>query len=281
VYAPLMSIVIEHPAYDGAPARDLSILPLPGTERLMHNAGLIMRRISDGVTLFFDSEKTDALEAYGRDLADPFTLVFRLVSENPFFENFTELPGDRQGRIVFLESGRKQEDGVFPLTKGEALASADLQDKEAENIQPLLAQAGTPLLGLVAVAPLQGMDLSGLPGHRTYRIRFRGRKSIWKYLLLGKFSDTAFSVVDLDGEVTFSRKADETLPDSRKAGVAESDTPLPLVGKGTFRFQLRRENGKSERVMVPRLPLAPLDRINMRTTPDQKTEFFSEIFINP
>ena len=296
-FFPLATIRIEHSFYEGAPTGDLFVLPLAQTERVLQNAGLIIRNNPDGITLFYDRQKRETLAAFARD--GEFTLYFKLVSTNPLFENFTELPGRREEALVFLTSARKVETGIWSLTREKFLGPRDLELDlaDADDLASLTARAGirdrmTPLpICLAAVSPLEGGTGQEDPEHRVYLIRFRRRQCIWKYLLLGKFAEPDFSVVDLDGRVNFSRKPDEPMTAGgsvgsrpagcRFAGVVESDTPLPLGGPDAFRFQLRKENGKSERIMVPRLPLAPLDRINMRVTPDNTKEFFSEIFINP
>lgn len=282
-YSPLLRIGIKHGYYQDAPARDLEFIPTQTCERLMANAGLILKKDGDRVSLFFDEDHSDALQLYAEDRSTPLIFNFKLVSKNPIFQNFTQLPNFPTGDIGFLSSEKavQQSGGTYSLTHELGFSTSDSISLTSKEIQAMLSRPEQliPPLCIVSIYPLAAAE--PLVEEKLYELVFAQRRTIWKYYLLGKYADTDLSVVDLDTKISFVQKDDEVLPGGQRARVLETTTPIPLTQVQSRRFQLRRKNGQSSSILVKQLPGASPDQVGIRTDQSNQKEFISEIFINP
>ncbi len=282
-YSPLLRIGIKHGYYQDSPARDLEFIPTQACERLMANAGIILRKDGDRVSLFFDEDHSDALQLYADDPLSPLVFNFKLVSKNSIFQNFTQLPNFPSGDIGFLSSEKavQQSGGIYSLTHEPGFSTSDSISLTSKEIQAMLSRPEQliPPLCIVAIYPLEAAEL--LVEEKIYELAFARRRTIWKYYLLGKYADTDLSVVDLDRKVSFVQKDNEVLPGGQRARVFESATPMALTQVQNRRFQLRRKNGQSSSILVKQLPGASPDQVGIRTDQNNQEESISEIFINP
>lgn len=282
-YSPLLRIGIKHGYYRNAPAQDLDFIPTQTCERLMTNAGIILRIDRDRVSLFFDEGHSDALQLYAADPLFPLVFNFKLVSKNPIFQNFTQLPSFPSEEIGFLTSKKaiQQSGGTYSLTHEPEFSTSDSISLTSKEIQAMLSRTEhlIPPLCIVSIYPLEAAE--PLLEEKRYELAFAQRRTIWKYYLLGKYADTDLAIADLDTKIGFVQKDDEVLPGGQRTRVFESSIPIPLAQVQGRRFQLRRKNGQSSSILVKQLPGASPDQVDIRVDQKNQKEFISEIFINP
>ncbi|SDU58225.1 hypothetical protein [Desulfobacula phenolica] len=258
-YKLLFRILVKHEYYSGSPAGDLEFLPTHACEKIMNNSGLILKKEAEGISMFFDETRTEALTLYAADPFDPLLLNFKVYSKNPLFENFTGLPSFTQKNILFFNSEK-------------ALL---------EPILPFLTRSDKVIRPLCVISIHFGAESGSLFNSRSYYLKFPVRKTFWKYYLLGKYTKETLSIVDLDNKIIFTQKDNALIPGNRKALVFESDKPIPLTQMPLCRFQLKKQTATISRILVKRLPVASPNQTNKRMNKENKKEYVSEIFINP
>ena len=121
------------------------------------------------------------------------------------------------------------------------------------------------------------IDLDAQQG--TLTRYFDNRRTYWKYYVLGPLAAKAVTVVDPERQWIFDQVATDPIVGDRPSVAFISDASIPLQEVSDRKFQLKHIAGKREKVMIQRLPVAPVDRVH-RGTSKRGEAMISEIFIH-
>ncbi len=281
-YKLLFRILIGHGYYSTAFAWELEFCLSATSQKIMNNAGLILKKETNGICMFFNEARVDILNLYAVDPFEPLSFDFKVFSRNPEFENFTDLPFLKENILFFCsKTAPIQTRGDYRLTRDVYVSQSDLKSMDSKNIQSILTRSER-LIRPLCIISIHPQATSGSSFDSTvYFLEFNARKTIWKYYLLGKYTKERVSIVDLENKIMFTQKDNERVSGNNDALVFESDKAIPLTQVPLCRFQLRKQNASASRTLVKTLPAPSPDYINRRMNKENKKEYVSEIFINP
>jgi len=286
-YSPLFRLKIEHSYFSDGLCPALKLVPTPGTAKIIGNSGLVAKNVRHEFHVFFDATKTDILRSFAADSGVPFSLVFEAISNDPLFGNYTETRVNKSGSILYFESqGTSADaDGRYRLHSEESVGEIDF--RETDSALPLSESGcvdGHFARVFVLNINISERDVDALIAHsasavKDYFIKFQGRRSIWKYYLLGDLANEKFYVDDRDKQIEFISSGEITLPNERVAQSFRSRTPLPLFDRSKFHFQLKDGNSGGSKVLIKRLPVASPSQVSKEIIDGSET-LVSEMFIN-
>lgn len=285
-YQLLFRIDVEHAFFSDGLWRDVRFVPSYDTEALIHRTGLLVRKTDNGVEVYFDESRAEALQLSLEDYGGAFSFGFRAFVDDRSAANYTDcLVGDA-GTLPFFESGQGvREDGRIRLHAGEYVSTQDAFPLDAEALSTLLTArdlAVSPGFAVqITVKPKRGERLVDLrsTGPTHYLIRFAARKTYWTYYLLGDFAVDTASIVDLDNDVGFDPPEAIALSDKRPALAFRSKVALPLRQHSTCRFQLRETGSGRNKVLIKRLPVAAANGLHRHQVKGEEIPV-SEIYVN-
>lgn len=127
-YEPIFDVLFEHSYYADGQSADFAVAPSADTLKTMRNLGLVIKPLRAGFRVFckLNTRVGDDTTFYSAARFDvPFSLVFKLVSANAWFDNFTSLPTARSPKQAYYFSNRVQVSGADAgnLLLGEAESS--------------------------------------------------------------------------------------------------------------------------------------------------------------
>ncbi|HEY4319222.1 MAG TPA: hypothetical protein VGN04_16600 [Herbaspirillum sp.] len=293
-YSPLFSVDVEHAFWEGPAPAALTCVPTPQTADWMRRRDVLMRPQRNGVALFCEASRR-------RMLLDDCTpgevlLAFKWYARDTLFSQYTLPLAPTPDSLPYLRSGAAVEDGSEASAGHDRrrLHAGEFVDAEAMQAMtaPLLARhldASDLLRKPVLVAEIDPAD--HVVGHTAagqdaaeeanvdYRVRFSARKSVWKYYFIDAAGEDQLAVVDLDETVRFVAAEPEVLPGNRRALVFMSDSEIDMQQKYPQRFQLRRQGGMGEQVLIRRLPNADVSKVTQEMI-GSRAALVSEIYIN-
>lgn len=286
-YHPLVSIAVEHMFYSPAPCRGLKFVPTSDTSITINKIGLLTRNTSNGISVFYDEHTTGILQGYVDDSDDPLILTFKVFSKNPLFENFTERPIHQKNAILYFDNrGMKtQTSGKQRLHDEEYVSSINFKNMDAPWLENILDIKDRHLRPIFIVRLFMSKYYNNLLDKhlnvisRKYYLKFKSRKTFWKYYMLGLMAQKNSYIADLNEAIKFEFTGKEILSDNRTALTFRSEKPIPMRDTFSYRFQLKESGARGEKVLIRRLPMASENQIN-REIIEGKEAVVSEIYIN-
>lgn len=287
-YDSLLDIQATHDYFADQICRPLDWVPAAATRQTMDNLGMLLRRRPGGVALYFDQSQSEALSLFAaQSEAGQSSFYFKLYSTDPFFVNYTDLPEVKAGMFLCLDSATAKADGSGGLRLHKSAFVSE------QSLMPLvdLADArvltrhdrGSPPLCVVRIR-LVGkkgcpLDPGGGIHPQSYRICFSRRSTFWKYYITGALAKKKVSIQDKGDQWVFDAAPSGNVALSQPVSAFMSKKPIPLAQAPNFHFQLRLHAVKAGKVMINRLPSAPVNILH-REKRGAKEILVSEIFIN-
>jgi hypothetical protein len=254
----------------------------------MDNLGMLFRTHAGGMTVFFDPARQEAVSLFSAQV-EPWqdSFFFKLYSKDPFFMNYTDLPQTGNDRVIFLDSTKAQsnDDGSLRLHKSAFVNETSIINLSDIGDTPILDRSdrGSPPLCVlricVAGEKACPVDPKGRIRALSFCINFHCQQTYWKYYVTGSLAGKKISIRDKTEQWSFGHSSSMDLPDSRPTVAFISNKPIPLVERPQTDFQLRLHTPKAEKVMISRLPAAPVNILH-REKRGTKEILVSEIFIN-
>jgi hypothetical protein len=276
MYLPLFDIEVKHQFFTSGMHRTFTVSPTVRTEALAAQLGVSSQQTPDGIRVFYESRRLEALQ---RDAGNPesaLPLGFKLDTPDHLFARYTEpiCPGGSlfyfDQRCAQVESSERSR-----LHCGAQVSEHEVEPLQSPRVDELLEQTeqATPPLGVIRIS------LSPPDGLRTYSIRFAARKTFWTYYLLGSFARDGLYMQDAKGETEFDSRGEVTLPGNRVARAFRTTWMLPLQDRYHNRFQIIDPDAEGDRVLMARMPGAAVRQtyLERRNGTDVAG---SEIFIN-
>jgi len=275
-YREWFRVTIEH-AYHGAGGfGGWRVLPGAQAARLLDSAGAVLRQVAGGFAVFAPGARLALLPERAEDGA-PLALRFHLFVDDPLFATYTA-PAAPPGQVLLADSrdALRERSGAWRLHAHERLdASALAPLAGADDLPP--ARLPSPRRAALQLRIEPGIP-AGQADATRYLVRFDAAASHWKYVLQGALAGRSLSIVDADGEVSFTRLPDDALA-PQLAAVFLSDRALGLRARSARRFELRERAAFGDKVLMKRLPVACAG-IRQKAEVDGHAVLVSEIFVN-
>lgn len=301
-YAPLLEITVTHAYYADGRCRGLRFKPTVDTAAWLREIDGLSRETGSGLLVLGDPSRL------GIATANPLGLGWALHCEDAGFAAVTEgLPAPGAGQrvqrtgdsnaagaadleppggelMLFRLPADVDKVGERPLHAGARAGTRDLWPLVWPTVSSQLgaAQRRWPPLALVQVPAPAADDAAA--GRTRYSIQFAARAPVWKYCLVGDWSDDSLEVVASSGglpvarsESPFREEQAQSLPDGRRVRAFLSAQGIELRERPERRFELR--NAADKRVLLERLPAAGAEHFAFESSGD-KRELVSEIYVH-
>lgn len=286
-YSPLFSLGIEHGFFSDGLCRALSFVPTPQTEMVIGKSGLLIRKTMNGLRVFYDETRYDALLSYASVSDEPLTLEFKAFASDPLFANYTEPSVYKDGSILYFSNRDAEADseGKARLHREEFVSAADFEELSSPLLEGVISHRDSlsnPILVIsigLSEDEVASLKQASKPSAKKYYVSFQAEQTIWKYYLLGDLAKADFYVNDREEQIEFVPEGETFLADNRLALSFRSKTLLPFRERSNYHFQLRDKNSGGGRVLIRRLPVASPGQISRETIDGAKT-LVSEMFIN-
>jgi hypothetical protein len=104
-FKPFIKMAVEHEYYSPGEDNEMYFLPTSRTVNLLNKMSMMLRHKEGVLNVLFDTSKTELLyhrllQTEDKDLK----LSFLLFSKNPYFINFTDVPVDIQGKVLYCSN---------------------------------------------------------------------------------------------------------------------------------------------------------------------------------
>jgi len=276
MYLPFFDLEVRHQFFTSGMHRTFTVTPTVRTEALAETLGVSSRQTPDGIRVFYESRRLEALQRYADRSEAALHLGFKLHTADHLFERYTE-PRCPDGSLFYFDQRCAQEESpeTSRLHRDAQVSEHAIETLESPPVNELLepTERMPPPLGLIH------MSLAPLERPRTYSIRFAARKTLWTYYLLGSFARDGLYMEDAKGETDFDALGEVTLPGNRVARAFRTTSMLPLQDRYHNRFQIIDPDATGDRVLMARMPGAQV-RQTYQERLNGMDVAVSEIFIN-
>lgn len=281
-YQPLFSVSVKHMYFSDGLWKGLDFSPIPGTMKVLDGAGMVFRQTRNGISVFFDDAKTEALRLYARDADGTLRFSFKVWARDRSFANYTAASGGKENAILcFSNRGAsgEVEVGKASLSKGEFVSEDDFEEISALVAENVLDPADRSMPPDFVVSIFIEAEKAGGLSPQDFSISFDARQSYWKYSLLGKMNRAQPYIVDLDNRVEFEFCGEAMVAGRRPAKVFLSKEMIPVLERSSYRFQLREPGEGTAKILIKRLPVASEGRLGMEVI-NGKRVVVAESFVN-
>ena len=292
-YLPFLDINVGHSYFQTQQCKYLKFVVTAASLRMMNNAGLIYHGRDNGISIFADKSKLEALNLYAQDSDEPFELQFKVFSSDPYFSFYTQ-PGHLSGQGILyfshILSGQSQMDKTLLNDNGTIKLHRDdwVTEKDYSAIPELTAKGlidskdmlNPPYFIISIVISVQAVeDFSTGNSAPVFQVTFNSQENIWKYYLMSQVLSTKLSIVDIEEKIDFEPCGVEVLSSGKAAMTFRTLSPLPLQEKSPYHFQLQSTEESISKVLIKRLPVATASQRHQAVIDGNGVEL-SEIYIN-
>jgi hypothetical protein len=259
-YQEILSIHLLHEYYENGQCKNMKILPDANTQKWMTSTGVLFRQTENVGRLYIPDSFSlaDAIDEAPED----FQLRFDCISTDSLFLNFTEMPIDAIGTLVFtnefLESAEE--------------APIELTGTFHANTNPSQPVA-TILLDLTELESLQ----ENSPVH--YSVQFKSREVAWVYYIVNASDSFKADQFKLDGPESdlFNGPFPATLQNGTNAVSFDSgDNLIPFQERSSIVLNL--SDPLTNQILISRLPTARPESLQSKTV-EGKRKIYSAIYI--
>lgn len=256
-YKRLFELRINHAYFKNEDCSVLQIIPSEQTKEFFSKTDLLLSKISNGVSISYNSDFMYALLAYQDD---DITLGFTIQSVDSFFENYTESGRFRDRSLYFSSSSVIEKDGVNQLTKEEYVSDQDSLVISDPIFQEVFNKIDfiTPPIGIITIHLkdiVLGMKVDDDLPSKRYLLKFKSKATYWRYNIIKRndFDYDELTIRDNDKEITFSGKKMVSLANGEFANQIISQQPILLQEYSDYHFNLLGIKGKQERLIIKKL----------------------------
>jgi len=265
-WAPLLQVSVGHGFFADGLAQGLHFEPNEDTAAWLRAHDCVTRQSGAGLLV---------AAPQGATLAAGLRLAWTVRSRDTRLHALTAGLPSALGELLLLRPGAAADD---PLRLHAKLAAGPDEHwpRTWPSVSTLLSAADhrhLPLMLLDLPAPTS----AAAPVH--YRAQLAARSTVWRYWLLGEWSDDTLQVVDPAQQVRFTAPEPQALDDGRLVLSTRSEAGIELRQRSDARFQLRSRGTAAERVLVKRLPVAGADHFARETIHGVPT-LVSEIYVH-
>ncbi len=286
-YRLLFTISIRHDFFAGGRCRDLHFTPSSTTAGIIGATGLIVRDTGNGLDFFYDESKRESIEMYLDDPVDPLRFFFTVRSRDPRFFNYTTPDISRDDQILYFQAGKpdKADKSSFRLTRGGSASKRDFEKTDDPGMKDMLTFRDLHVKPhfIISIAPDPKNNLifneHGEVVENHFHIRFRARKTYWKYIVIDNHETGNVYLSDIKKKISFVQTNSPSLPGKKEVLSYISREPIPLCETPSQCFQLKTRKSGRGKTLIKKIPVASADAIFKGST-DDRSCYLSEIFIN-
>lgn len=279
LYQPLFTFSVRHAYFSDGLWKGLDFMPDRATQKLIANAGIVVKPTANGLGVFYDG--TQALRRYAQDAVDGLRLSFKVRAKDRAFANYTASYSDAENASIPYFEGPRASDAQSAkgLSKEDFVSDKDLQRLDVLLAEGILDEKEMRVPPDFAFSVFVEQAKDGGFAVCEYEINFDARRSYWKYHLMGNMNRSNPFIVDLDNQVEFEYCGEVLLSESKPAKVFRSKALIPFLEKSNYRFQLREPGPGTGKVLIKRLPVASGSRLGLEMI-EGRSVVVSESFVN-
>ncbi|WP_431104047.1 hypothetical protein [Roseateles noduli] len=327
-YFPLLQVDVDHGYYADGRCRGLRFVPAGSTAERLRRADALVRADGGSLRIHGPAEAVERLRADAEDASGAFgddqgrgaALSWCVFATDDDFACGTEDAADRPRELLWVERSADASTTTTATATATTITALPTPTRVASavtlvarpkaldtpEVQALLTQRELrlppfALLHLpLAQLPAQGPSRDPAAWPVRHRWPLAPRATVWKYCLLGDWTEPALAVVDLAGETDFTPPALERLDDGTPMLAIRSRGRVPLAQRSPRRFQLRSRvelgagsangngngngttagtAGGNDKVLIRRLPTAAAQLL-AREMIDGQPAIVSEIHVH-
>ena len=140
-YLPLFSLDVEHDFFSDGRWRHVRFEPAPASGALMGKAGLLLRKNVNGIELYYDRSRIDALKLFLADANGELGFQFKAYVDDEAFKNYSEAFLCDPSALAYFDSDNGVPvEGRIRLHPGERASDEDLQPVGSERFADLLGR---------------------------------------------------------------------------------------------------------------------------------------------
>jgi hypothetical protein len=263
---PLFSLHSSHEFFAGGVCSTLDFVPTSSCDRLLLNAGVVIRQDGGRLTALADGDRLGGLP-------DTPLFDFHGYTSDPNFLNYTDGLALGSDGICYLCSTFADPAEHGRLSKNAYVSNDDWHAQSRIPPELLPEKPPTPAF-LVRIA----VDMRNPTTAHAYHIPLRARRTNWHYYICGSgVAGTDLYIADTSGEEAFEYCGEAVLPNGRSADHFRSKNPLPLLHRQPALYSLFDRH--SARSVVKFLP-TPSPRLIGRENLNGEKEPASQMFVN-
>ena len=185
-YLPIFSFEVMHGFYTDGLCRELDCVATPQTNMIISKTGLLTRNLPNGVRVFYEEDRLDALRMQAADQNEPLELTFKVFSQDDLFVIFTEAPTYSDDGILSVDNSTVANDSGanVRLHQAEYLSEADLENLSSTLLDDVFSPRDLLVKPLMVVkirftsaeAELLGGQTPVAP--KTYFVNFRAAERV-------------------------------------------------------------------------------------------------------
>lgn len=262
-WSPLLEVTVGHAYFADGLAQGLSLEPSADTVEWLRAHDCVTRQRGSGFLVAAPG---------GAALDASVSLAWCVRSQDTGLHACTEGLATAPGELLVLRPGSAADDPLR-LHAGPVAGPADHWPATWPSVTKHLSVSNRRHM------PLMLLDLPVPERPVHYRAQLAARATVWRYWLLGDWSEDPLQVVDPTQQIRFTDPQPEQLVDGRMVLSSRSESGIELRQRSDERFQLRSRSAAAERVLVKRLPVAGADHF-ARETIHGVPALVSEIYVH-
>jgi hypothetical protein len=170
IYNSLFKVAIFHTYFENGQCNCLSVNLKPATSFLLKRFGFMVKNTTNGIEFYSNSSDVAALLPYVSQATGLTSFDFELVSNNDYFNYFTDLPMDWIGQLEYDSQGKlnKQEQNVITL------------------VPKLNASVYQPIVGSLSIHFDELIKNNDQRVPLQFTISYKARATQWQYFIINK-----------------------------------------------------------------------------------------------
>lgn len=256
-YTKVFSISIYH-TYFNNQINTLVLNPNEETKRLIHSYGLKLMKSENSFQFYDQSDNGfNQLLEHIKQTSNIDAFKFDLISSDTSFYNYTELPIEFSGSIIFSSSNSSHNS-----TNDSMLLHPEFVENFASQ---KIGEVHLKFSDLISENPI------------SYEIKFKARSTYWQYYIFNRSEIKTENLhIDSHSNIEFSMPKIALLNDN-EAQVLTSKTLIPLHKTQTLKFDLINKDNDSK-TLFTRLPSPQPNQIKISEN-DGETTMYSPMYI--
>jgi len=290
LYQPVFSFEVLHSYFSNGRCNYLEFIPTNETKGLMANGGLIYAAFDDQLNIVLDKHRIDALLLILKDNDGALMLDFKVFtnsnlgscSQLPLHSLETQLHFSYQ----YPSSNFSKNNNSIIIHQGKWVSEADYVNHSTIACSGLLASKkdvmnnfSFSLSLMLTEKMINDMSNGGTFECESLAICFQAPVNIWKYYVMSPQIYSELFIVDVNNNITFESKGSQLMSNGDMAMTFMSKTPLNVVQRSNYHFQLRSKNENITTTLVKRLPVAAVSNI-LKSIVNGNATAISEIYVN-
>ncbi|WCT10013.1 hypothetical protein [Mucilaginibacter jinjuensis] len=219
------NVAVTHTYFDKGVCNCLQFVPDAGTQMLLKRFGFIIRNKINGFELYSNStSELSALLNHISKVTGQNSFGFKIQTNNPSFNYFTDLPVSWRGQLVY------DSQSIIAVSDSNVVLLKETQSEDTD----------TTCIGSLNVQFDDLLKYSNATGFAQFQINYTARSTQWQYYVINK-SALALGNPAIVGkaDISFSPPTNVTIDSGQQAMMFSSGNNLiPLSEVPQYKFDL-------------------------------------------